>query len=119
MTDVPAEEENDAPQFLMCSGCYTPTPVSDAHVIPHWNPTVRRILTTYRCSKCWLPALAETREVVTSGDADVVSSFCDFLANQGFRKDSEAMRAARIEQTRAQLLLILDATEDGRAVFYP
>ena len=117
--DQPAGEGIQEPYFLMCSGCYTPTVSTEAHVIPFWNKTVSSILTTYRCNNCWLPALAETREAVQSGNDEVLSSFCDFLKLQGFTSDSEKLRTDPPEQTKAVLLAILDATGDGRAVFHP
>jgi hypothetical protein len=115
---LPAEE-GGAPVFFMCSGCYTPTPATEGRVIPHWNKTVRRILTAYRCNNCWLAAIDETRAALNSGDADVIPSFCDFLELQRFTKDAETLRASPPEEARATLLAILDAIQDGRAKFDP
>ena len=105
--------------FLMCSGCHTPTPNTEAHVIPYWNKTAESILTTYRCNNCWIAALEETREAVKSDNPEVIATFCDFLSRQGFTTDAEKLRAGPVAETRATLLAILDATEDGRAVFHP
>ena len=118
MTDIPAED-GDAPVFFMCSGCRTPTPAAEIHVIPHWNHNVRRILTAYRCDNCWLAGIDDTRAALNSGEADVIPSFCDFMALQGFTKDAETLRASPPEEARATLLAILDATQDGRAIFDP
>jgi hypothetical protein len=49
----------------------------------------------------------------------VIPSFCDFMALQGFTKDAETLRASPPEEARATLLAILDATQDGRAIFDP
>ena len=118
MMDLPAEE-NGAPVLFMCSGCYTPTPVAEGHVIPFWNKGARRILTAYRCNNCWLAGLDETRAALNSGDADVIPSFCDFLALQRFTKDAEALRVAPPDEARATIMALLDATQDGRAIFDP
>jgi hypothetical protein len=115
------DQEDSLPEtyFLMCSGCRTPTPNTEAHVIPHWNETAESIFTSYRCNNCWIAAIDETREAVKSDNPLVISTFCDFLSGQGFTTDAENLRKAPIEQTRATLLALLDATEDGRAVFHP
>lgn len=104
--------------FLMCSGCHTPTPNTEAHVIPYWNAIAESIFTTYRCNNCWIAAIDETRAAVRSDNPNVISTFCDFLSRQGFTTDAENLRNAPVEQTRGTLLAILDATEDGRAVFH-
>ena len=103
----------------MCSGCHTPTINTEAHVIPYWNKTVQSILTTYRCNNCWLSALAETREAVQSGEMEPLLTFCDFLERQGFATDAENLRNGSVAEMRATLLALLEATENGRAVFHP
>lgn len=119
MSETPVQDENDAPVFFMCSGCHTPTSAAEIHVIPFWNSTVRRILTTYRCHNCWLGGIDETRSALLSGDADVIPSFREFLELQRFTKDAETLRASPPEEARATLLAILDAIQDGRAKFDP
>lgn len=119
MTDPSAEEETEQPVNFMCSGCHTPTPAAQSHVIPFWNSAVKRILTTYRCDNCWHAAIEETRAALNSGEPEIIPSFCDFLARQRFTRDAEALRIAPPEQARATLLAILDSTEDGRAIFDP
>lgn len=118
MIGLPPEEDG-TPVLFMCSGCYTPTPVAEGHVIPFWNQGVRRILTTYRCNNCWLAGIDETRAALNSGDADVIPSFCDFLALQRFTKDAENLRVAPPDEARQMLLALLDATAAGRATFDP
>lgn len=119
MTDDPREDTVPEHYFLMCSGCHTPTINTEAHVIPYWNATVQSILTTYRCNNCWLPALAETRAAVQSGQMEPLLTFCDFLSRQGFSTDAEKLRNGVPDETRATLLSIIEATEDGRAIFHP
>ena len=113
------EEEIPKSYFLMCSACYTPCPGIDAHVIPRWNPEQRRIFTTYRCGNCWLTSLDELRAAITSGESEVLASFCDFLARQGYSKDADTIRAASSEQQQAYLLAIVDATQAEKLVFHP
>ena len=77
---------------LMCSGCHTPCTGADAHVVPRWNPALRKVLTTYRCGNCWVQSLEELRGQVVSGDA---------------------------EEQEAVLLAIVDAVQDGRLMLEP
>ncbi|MBK5188860.1 MAG: hypothetical protein JJD97_11500 [Gemmatimonadaceae bacterium] len=115
MTD--ANEE--APYSLMCSACYTPCTGADAHVIPRWNPELRRIFTTYRCGNCWPASLAELRASITSGDADVHMSFCDFLVRQGYDADAERIRGSPDEDRQAIFLEIVNALQEEKLVFHP
>jgi hypothetical protein len=103
---------------LMCSGCHTPCTGADAHVIPHWNPAVGKVLTTYRCGECWVEALDQTRGDVVSGAPEVRASFWDFMARRGFT-DAETFRAAPPDRQEATLLAILDAVQSGRLVLEP
>jgi hypothetical protein len=112
-------EEIDAPYSLMCSACYTPCAGADAHVIPHWHTDREMVFTTYRCGNCWLPGLAEMRESINSGAEEVQTSFCDFLARQGYARDAEGIRAMPVAERKAYQLRILDAVEGARIVFHP
>lgn len=111
-------DESPAPYNLLCSACYSPSPAEEAHVVPRWHPAERRILTAYRCKNCWLPALAELREVVRSGEAEVPASFCDFLERRRFT-DTDVIRTASQEQQQRYLLVIVDALEAGTLSFEP
>ena len=75
------------------------------------------VFTTYRCEKCWLASLDESKEVVNSKDPKVVASFCDFLARQGYEKDADEVRSASPEQACELLLAILDAIREKRICF--
>ena len=112
-------DENAPPVYLMCSACRTPCVADDAHVIPRWNPDMRRVFTTYRCDRCFPRSLDETRAAVTSGDAEVVASFCDFLARHGYVEDAATIRAAPSQQARAHMVAILDAVLERKVVFLP
>ena len=112
------EEEDQPPVSFLCSNCYTPCSGADAHVIPNWNASQRRILTTYRCSRCWIQALDHTRDAVKSGDPEVVTSFCEFLERQRFN-DIDVIRNAPAKQAEGMLLTVLDAVQNGRVEFNP
>jgi hypothetical protein len=105
--------------YMMCSSCHTPCLVSEGHVIPGWNKSVQRILTSYRCSNCWLPGIENTREVVSSGNADVYSSFADFLDVQGYDEIASKIRALSAEDQRDVILGILNLLEKGHEPFHP
>lgn len=112
------EEEDQPPVSFMCSNCYTPCSGADAHVVPNWNVSQRRILTTYRCSNCWIQALDHTRDAVRSGDQEVVASFCEFMERQRFN-DVDMLRKATPEEAERMILMVLDAVQNGRVEFDP
>ncbi|MDQ5840611.1 MAG: hypothetical protein M3537_05600 [Chloroflexota bacterium] len=103
---------------LLCSACYTPCTGALAHVVPTWNTTMRIVVTTYRCERCWVDSLAEMREAVRA-DAEVRLSLCDFLSRRGYEKDAETIRAAEAELQQTYLIRVIDAIETGELVFEP
>ena len=111
-------EEDQPPVSFLCSNCYTPCSGADAHVVPNWNESQRRILTTYRCSQCWIQALDHTRDAVRSGNPEVVTSFCEFMERQRFN-DVDMLRKATPEEAEGMLMMILDAVQNGRVEFDP
>jgi len=42
-------------------------PAGQIHVIPFFNAQVSDYVTTFRCEKCWLPSLDQTRRELTEG----------------------------------------------------
>jgi hypothetical protein len=56
---------------------------------------------------------------VTSGEAEVLSSFCDFLSRHGYGKDAETIRAASFAKQQTHLLAIVDAVQAGDITFGP
>ena len=111
-------EDTDPPPLFMCSSCYTPTPMADAHVVPGWNSSQSRILTTYRCGNCWIKTLDETRDALKSGNPEVITSFCEFLERQRFN-DVNVIRNAPAKQAESMLLIVLDAVQNGNVEFAP
>jgi len=112
-------EESEPPYSLLCSACRTPCSGADAHVIPRWNPDLRRVITAYRCGNCWLAGLEELRAAVRSDDAEVRASFADFLARRGYTRDADTLRAAPPGEQLAFLLAIAHALETERITFEP
>jgi hypothetical protein len=88
-------------------------------VIPRWNPSLQKVLTTYRCGNCWIGSLDELRAQVASGEVEVRTSFWDFLARHGFSKDAGTMRLGPAEEQEATLLAIIDAVQTGRRILEP
>ncbi|HXY29071.1 MAG TPA: hypothetical protein VEI06_00050 [Gemmatimonadaceae bacterium] len=111
-------EASGADVNLLCSKCYTPTPLAEAHVIPTWNPAMGMVVTTYRCNNCWLSGVAEMRALVSSGDEAAQLSLCDFIVRQGYT-DVDMIRNAPADQRKEMLLKVLDALEAGRITFHP
>lgn len=112
-------EETVGEHNLLCSACYTPCPAAEAHVVPRWNPELRKVITAYRCGSCWLPSLAELRAVLRAGDGEVQQSFCDFLGRRGYERDAETLRSWPAGERLTGLLRIVDAVEDSTLVFDP
>lgn len=50
----------------MCSACFEPVPVAQAHVQPGYNDTLKAYVTTYRCDGCRAKDLAATRARITA-----------------------------------------------------
>jgi hypothetical protein len=97
--------------YLLCSTCSIACPQGDAHVIPWWNTDMKDFVTTYRCAKCWLRSLRETREKVSTPDANVREKFCDFLERHGYISDAAVVREASLEDSAGMMRRILDAIE--------
>ncbi|HEU5218964.1 MAG TPA: hypothetical protein VFU23_09905 [Gemmatimonadales bacterium] len=111
-------DEPEAPYSILCSACYQPCSGAEAHVVPGWNPGMRRVWTTYRCEACWRGTLAYMRTSVST-DPEVRLSFCDFLERRGFGRDAETIRAAEPAQQETWLLRVLDAIESRDLVLEP
>src|SRR5262249_31417197 len=51
----------------MCSGCLQIVPPSRIHVIPSFNGHEDNCVTSFRCEKCWLSSLDQTRRELSEG----------------------------------------------------
>lgn len=75
----PKQKEADEQLYLLCSACMSRVAEEDVRVIPWWNTTLEDFLTTYRCERCWIECLGQTRIKIKTRDADVRENFCEFL----------------------------------------
>jgi hypothetical protein len=64
------------PRLIVCSGCLRVFPESFINVIPCFNSDVGGYVTTYRCERCWMPSLEETRSrlAATENEAEISSA---------------------------------------------
>ncbi len=97
----------------VCSNCLALVPEAQTHVLPLFNETVERFVTTYRCDKCWPAALAEARaHLAASDDADEIASFADVLAGHAVFIH-EYMRGDPARVVKAMCLRMLGLMESG------
>jgi hypothetical protein len=69
---------------IVCSGCLQVFPESLVHVIPYFNSNVGGYVTTYRCERCWLPSLEETRtRLASTEDETEIASAASFFERHG------------------------------------
>jgi hypothetical protein len=77
-----AKKPND--RQILCSGCLQVVPESLVHVIPYFNGDVGGYVTTYRCARCWLPSLEETRtRLANTKDETEIASAAAFFERHG------------------------------------
>jgi hypothetical protein len=99
---------------LICSGCLKVVPEAEGHVLPLFNETVERFVTTYRCETCWPAALAEARaKLAATEDPDDIASFADVLSGHNVFIH-EYMRGDPMPVVKAIGLHMLDMLESGR-----
>ena len=68
---------------IVCSGCLQVVPESRLHVIPYFNSEVAGYV-TYRCERCWLPSLEETRtRLANTEDETEIASAAAFFERHG------------------------------------
>lgn len=116
---APAELPEATPGML-CSSCYTVCSAADAHVIPWWNADAQDVFTTYRCGKCWLSSLEETRRFVESAgfDSEAQGKFATFFGRHGIAGGPELPSLPRTEAARLVLDLV-QAVRSGAVVLRP
>jgi hypothetical protein len=68
--------DEPAARLIVCSGCLRVFPESSINVIPYFNSDVGGYVTTYRCERCWVPSLEETRSRIaaTESEAEISSA---------------------------------------------
>jgi hypothetical protein len=98
---------------VVCSNCVKVFPEARTHVLPFFNDTVARFVTTYRCDDCWPAAVAGTRAHLTATeDADDIASFAEVLAGHKVFIH-EYMRGDPTPVVKAIELRMLDMMESG------
>jgi hypothetical protein len=106
---------------VMCSACLRVVPEYLIHVIPYYNDDVGRYVTTYRCERCWLPSLHETRTRLerTEDETEIVSAV-QFFERHGVILH-EFRRGDPIAVVRMMLVRMIDLlrTEAIRPVIGP
>lgn len=94
---------NGLPAHAACSRCYEIVPTSEVRVLPWWNEQLANFVTSYRCSACFAPSLAETRTRIEGMDGETATLLSDFfirhqqptIAARIARGGPDAERAAR------------------------
>src|SRR6185503_15263767 len=68
--------DKSAERQILCSGCLGVFPESLITVIPYFNSDASEYVVTYRCERCWVPSLEETRTRLASAtnEAEITSA---------------------------------------------
>jgi hypothetical protein len=94
---------------LICSQCWSRGPESRIHVVPYFNNSVRRYVTSFRCDDCVDAALAETIARVRDLDgASEIDTLGDLLRSHGVSV-SEWLRGEPLDRLRPVMLGVLDS----------
>jgi hypothetical protein len=98
---------------ILCSGCLQVVPESIIHVIPYFNGSVGSYVTTYRCERCWLPTLEETRTRLasTEDEAEIVSAANFFVRHSVFLLEFQRGDPAPVVQKL--LIKMIDKLQSG------
>lgn len=108
-----AEVSEPRDRQVFCSGCFQVVSESSVHVIPYYNETAGGYVTTFRCERCWLPALEETRgRLVASTDDAEVTSIATFFERYGVFLH-EFQRGDPIPVVRPLLVHMVDQVRSG------
>ena len=79
-----ASAHEPAKRQVFCSRCFEVVPESGVHVVPFYNEDARGYVTTYRCDRCWLASVHETRaRLAATGDEAEVASAAMFFERHG------------------------------------
>jgi hypothetical protein len=104
---------------LVCSGCFTACSGTAAHVIPWWNETLGDFVTTYRCDRCWLGSLGETKDKVQSWDAGTRDKFCEFLERHRLSEIARQVREASLPEASRLAVVFLNLLRGGEHRLLP
>jgi len=92
----------------LCSGCRQPVPAERIHLVPFFNAEDDNCGTAFRCEKCWLPSLEETRLRASDGTEGDRRKLVTFFERYGISGLSP--------EDVTGLLAILDDLRAGRRV---
>jgi hypothetical protein len=100
---------------MFCSGCFEVVSELRVHVIPFFNADVGGYVTTYRCERCWLPSLDETRARLAKAtdEAEIASAAIFFERHEVFL--FEFRRGDRAPVLRGLVLQMLDRLRSGES----
>ena len=100
--------ENQGERQIVCSACLQVVREYLIHVIPFYNGDVGRYVTTYRCERCWLPSLDETRaRLELTVDETEIASAVEFFEQHGVILH-EFRRGDPIAVVRKMLVRMID-----------
>ncbi|HXC27094.1 MAG TPA: hypothetical protein VNV38_03995 [Stellaceae bacterium] len=106
-------EREEAERQVLCSRCLEVFAESQIHVIPWFNETAERYITTYRCEQCWLPSLAETRtRLSVMQDEAEIADAAEFFKRNGYFIH-EYLRGDPMDVVRRILVHMLGMMERG------
>jgi hypothetical protein len=98
---------------LICSQCWSRGPESRMHVIPYFNNSVRRYVTSFRCDACVDAALAETIARVRDLDgASEIDTLGDLLRAHGVSV-VEWLRGEPLDRLRPAMVDVLGSLRGG------
>jgi hypothetical protein len=82
--DGKTDEDGGGERQVVCSGCMAVVPESHIHVLPWFNDTVGRFVTTFRCRHCAQAAFDDTtRRLEATDDAELVASAAEVFERHG------------------------------------
>jgi len=102
-----------AERQILCSGCLDIFPESLITVIPYFNSDAGGYVTTYRCERCWVPSLDETRTRLASTESEAEISSAAILFERHGVVLHEFRRGDPTPVVRKRLGQMLDLLRSG------
>jgi hypothetical protein len=105
--------DKSAERQIFCSGCLGVFPESLITVIPYFNSDASEYVTTYRCERCWVPSLEETRTRLASTENEAEISSAAILFERHGVILHEFKRGDPTPVVRKRLAQMLDLLRSG------